>query len=364
MRITFVLSSLTLSGGTKAVFEFANKLHSQGHLVTVVYSLIDPHPTLKGYTWKSLFKKLITMGRALTSGPRVDWFDLKTRLICARHLSDEYIPDADIVVATWWRTVDPVMRLSATKGKKIYLAQHYEVWGGPKDQVDKSYLSGIPIVVHSNWLKNILCDNLGVKTDLLVVHAPDHDHFFPEPVKIDTGHINLLMPYRRLEWKGVKDGIQAFEIAKQTCPNITLSMYGPRRGPDIPSYVKFHERPSNDELRKLYNTADIFIFPSHIEGFGMPPMEAMACTCPVVSTDVGAVSEYTLNGKFALLSPPKKPNMLAENIVKLVQDEHLRNELAEKAYKNILTFTWENSAKALEKIFVDILNKEKAQPNI
>ena len=60
-----------------------------------------------------------------------------------------------------------------------------------------------------------------------------------------------------------------------------LIMFGLDSGKGIPRYVEYHEKACKDRLRKIYNSCDIFVFPSHNEGFGMPPMEAMPCKCAV-----------------------------------------------------------------------------------
>ena len=75
---------------------------------------------------------------------------------------------------------------------------------------------------------------------------------------------------------------------------------------DIKFNYTFYERPSDDELAELYSSADIFAFPSHIEGFGLPPLEAMACNTPVVTTDCLGVRDYVDNGKNAIMVPPEK----------------------------------------------------------
>ena len=135
------------------------------------------------------------------------------------------------------------------------------------------------------------------------------------------------MPYRNLKWKGVNDGINAFEIVRKKYHDIQLVMFGPKLGKDVPAYVEFHEKPSNNKLRAVYNSCDIFLFPSHSEGFGMPPMEAMACKCAVVATNVGAVPDYAIPGETALISPPRMTELLAKNVIKLVENKKLRMKI-------------------------------------
>jgi len=356
MKITFVLHTIQISGGHKAIYEFSNHLHNLGHNVSIVYPLIATGSGTKWYNFGNLSGRIIKTFKRLLQSNHIDWFDLKASLIRTPTLAEKHIPDADIVVATWWETAYWVKRYSMNKGKKFYLVQHYEIWGGPKERVDQSYRLGLRNIVHSTWLKKILCNKLNAEIDALIPHAPDLDHFYPETIRKNDHTIRLLMPYRRIKWKGVDDGIRAYEIVKQKYPDVQLVMFGPDSAKDLPYPVEFHKRPSNPELRRIYNSCDIFIFPSHKEGFGMPPMEAMVCKCAVVTTDVGAVSDYTIPGKTALVSPPHSPEGLAKNIIMLVENHQLRKRIAEAGYKHIVeNFSWHKATKSLEQSFKNAL---------
>ncbi len=351
MRITFVLPGVGISGGAKAVFEFANHLKSRGHNVSVIYPLVPLCSGPKGYDmkrWRDRVKG--TIGNFIR-GVHVDWFDLKARLVRVPFLAERYIPDSDIIVATWWETAYYVSRYGENKGKKFYLVQHYETWGGPEKKVDNSYMLGLHIIVHSSWLKNLLEEKFAVKISALIPHAPDRNHFYPEERKKKSDKVRILIPFRREKWKGSQDGIKAFEITREKFPNIQLVMFGPQPRKDVPSYCEYYKRPSNSQLRKIYNSCDIFVFPSWTEGFGMPPLEAMACKCAVVTTNVGAVPDYTIPGKTALVSEPKDVKGLAQNIIELIEDEKKREEIAENGKNYIKQFTWDKATAQLEEVF-------------
>ena len=118
--------------------------------------------------------------------------------------------------------------------------------------------------------------------------------------------------------------------------------------------VEFHKFPYKDKLREIYNSLDIFVFPSYSEGFGRPPMEAMACGAAVVTTDVGAIPDYTIPGKTALVVPSHDINSLVKNIRKLLDDDAARIALAENAYNYIKDFSWDDTANKLENIFLTV----------
>ena len=351
MRITFIAPEIGISGGIKAIFEFANHLHELGHDVSVVYPLRPMRSGAKWYNVRNLANRTIGTIANFKRDARVEWFDFKANLIRVPTFAERYIPDADIVVATWWATAYHVSKYSDSKGEKFYLAQHYEIWGGPEEEVNNSYMLGLRIIVNSTWLKNILQDKFDVKIEALILHAPDQEKFYPENVERSDDTIRILMPYRKLEWKGDKYGIKVFEIVREKHPEVQFVMFGPAIGEDVPEYVEFHENPSNDELRRIYNSCDIFLFPSLTEGFGMPPMEAMVCKCAVVTTNVGAVPEYTIPGKNALVSPPGDADSLAQNIIKLIENDEERKRMAENGYNHIKPFTWAKATAQLEEVF-------------
>jgi len=351
MKITFILPTIGISGGVKAVFEFANYLHIRGHNVSVVYPLIPMGSRGKCYNFKNLIYEIMVAIKRLTQGNRVEWFNLKANLIRTPTLSEKFIPDADIVVATWWETAYYVNTYRNNKGKKFYLVQHYEIWGGPKEEVDKTYKLGLHNIVNSTWLKNILQNKLSAKVESLILHAPDLEDFYFENKNRNSNVIRILAPYRTQEWKGAEDGIKAFEIVKRKFTKTQFVMFGPYKGQDVPKYVEFHEKPSNEKLREIYNSCDIFVFPSRQEGFGMPPMEAMACRLACVITNVGAVPEYTIHGETAIVVPPKQPEKLAQGVLYLLQDDRRRQRIAGAGNDYIKQFNWNKSTDQLEKIF-------------
>lgn len=358
MRITFILPATGLSGGAKAVFEFANHLHDRNHDVSVIYPLLPlPMSLARWYNPRVLKHRAQEIIANLKQGVHIDWFNLKAKLIRVPILAEKYIPNSDIIIATWWETAYYVSRYNNRKGKKFYLAQHYEIWGGPKEKVDKSYRLGLKIIVNSTWLKNILENELKVKVERLILHAPDRDDFYFEDRDRGEGAVKILIPFRNTAWKGDKDGIRAFEIAKKEHPEIKLVMFGPVINKDVPPYAEFYLNPSAAKLREIYNSSDIFVFPSLSEGFGMPPLEAMACKCASVLTNVGAVSEYAIPEKTALVSSPGDPEALARNIIRLIEDKQLRKEIAENGYNYTKHFTWEKATEELEEVFQKYFSK-------
>lgn len=357
MKITFLLPQVKLSGGVKVVFEYANHLYDRGHCVSVVYPFI---PMKSGKKWHDL-RYLTGMGKQSVvnafRGVYVDWFDLKADIIRVPTFSEKYIPNADVIVATWWETSYYMVKYHKNKGEKFYLIQSYEIWGGPKAKVDKTYQLGLHNIVISSWLRNVM-KQLGSNVDGLILNGVNLNEFYPEEIEKNDNEIRILMPYRRGEWKGVRDGLEAFEIVRRKYSNARLIMFGsnPRKN-ELPKDVEFHLRLTKDKVRKIYNSCDIFCFPSHMEGFGLPPIEAMACRIPVVATNVGAVSDFAIHGTTALISEPKDVQAMSQNIIELIKDKHKRQQIAEAGHEYIKQFTWDKAVDKMERIFQRYIEK-------
>lgn len=106
--------------------------------------------------------------------------------------------------------------------------------------------------------------------------------------------------------------------------------------------VRFLGRVSDLELISLYSMAEIFAFPSFFEGFGIPPLEAMACGAPVITSNTSSLPEVV--GDAALLVDPANVSEMAQALVRLSEDEALRQELQRKGYERAKEYSWEKSA--------------------
>lgn len=130
MRINFILPDINISGGVKSTFELANRLKEYGHRVFIIYPLL---PGRNGAKWHNLRKTaaiLFRTMRNLIQGNRVRWFNLNVPLIRVPILQGRLLPNADIIVATWWADAYAIKDYCSAKGKKVYFIRHYEAWGG------------------------------------------------------------------------------------------------------------------------------------------------------------------------------------------------------------------------------------------
>lgn len=111
----------------------------------------------------------------------------------------------------------------------------------------------------------------------------------------------------------------------------------------FPGYVE------DEDLQEVYHLARVFVFPSLYEGFGIPPLEAMACGCPVVSSNVSSLPEVV--GEAGLLIDPKNAHKIADAVSSLLVNEHLRHLLIERGTMQAAKFSWEESAQNAIEVF-------------
>ena len=166
------------------------------------------------------------------------------------------------------------------------------------------------------------------------------------------------MLYRTIAWKGCDISLDAFSIAAQKLPNLRLISFGNEDiSPDLPlpSNSQYYKNPEQDTLKDIYAQCDVWLCGSRTEGFHLPPLEAMACRCPVVSTCVGGPQDIINNGINGYISPVDDANALADNLIKVLSlSEQDWQTMSDNAYKTAISYTWNDAAQlfeqALEKI--------------
>lgn len=106
---------------------------------------------------------------------------------------------------------------------------------------------------------------------------------------------------------------------------------------------------SEQDLQLIYNAAELFILPSLYEGFGLPPLEAMACGTPVIVSNCASLPEVV--GDAGLLINPYDINEIAGAILRVLNDKNLQTELITKGFKRAKKFTWQKTASLILEVF-------------
>lgn len=111
----------------------------------------------------------------------------------------------------------------------------------------------------------------------------------------------------------------------------------------------------DNELGKFYNLGSLFVYPSFYEGFGLPPLEAMACACPVIVSNVSSLPEVC--GQAAFYIDPNDTGSIAQGMNRILNDETLRKSLIMKGLERSKLFSWEKSAMEHLKVFEQVIKK-------
>lgn len=360
MKITFVLPRLTLqpTGGGKIVYQYANALAEAGHAVEVI------HPRTL-FLWdlrKTALSKLPALGAdcakalGLLRGRNEavpGWMTLHpaVKITVVPALYARHVPDADIVVATLWRTAEYVVRLPESKGRKFYFIQHYETWSGPEPRVNRTLQSNMCKIVISGWLKELI-GKLAGDVAHQIPNPVDHEEFFVTS-GLDARPRVVSMLYSPHTWKGAAEGITALGLAKAAFPDLEAILFGTGARPNsLPGWISYVQDPPRRQLREsIYNASSIYLCPSWSEGWGLPALEAMACGCAVVTADNGGTRDFVLNGENGAVVPPRSGQALGEALIALLADDARRAAFAARSVDLARQFTLASSVDKLARAF-------------
>ncbi|MEA1937281.1 MAG: glycosyltransferase family 4 protein [Patescibacteria group bacterium] len=176
----------------------------------------------------------------------------------------------------------------------------------------------------------------------------------------------LLFVGRLVEKKGVKYAISVMPAVLKKYPDAKFIIVG--EGPsenDLKQQVKklnlknniiFAGGVPNHELPKYYATADIFLGPSVIEGFGLIFVEALLCKCCVITSDLKTISDIIKNEETGIQVDVKNTKLFADRIIELIEDEDKRKKLAEDGYEFVKEkFIWDVSAERYYDLIKNLL---------
>jgi len=152
--------------------------------------------------------------------------------------------------------------------------------------------------------------------------------------------------------KGVDDLMATWSSLPEPRPRLILAGDRGWRTTVLPDpRIEVRGFVTREELRDLYRGARAFIYPSKYEGFGLPPLEAMACGAPVIATRTGAIPDYA-EGAAVLVRPGSRTD-LKEAIVRVLQDHGLRRELRAGGPERASHYRWEASARTMMRLLAE-----------
>jgi glycosyltransferase involved in cell wall biosynthesis len=350
MRITFVLPTVGLSGGTRVIAIYAQSLKRMGHDVCVVSP--PPQPIAPMQKVKSWLKGNGWPDEQARRRSHLDGTENHRVLDRCRPVTDNDVPDSDVVVATWWETAEWVAALSARKGAKAYFIQHHEIHDYiPKARSKATYRLPFHKIVIARWLERIMYEEYGDATVDVVPNSVDRTEFFASlRGKQPTPSVGFL--YSSAHFKGLDTTLAALRIVRERIPSLRVISFGVERPIPhlaLPNSTEFYRAPAQHEIRDLYARCDVWITASRSEGFNLPALEAMACRTPVVSTRTGWPEEAIKSHWNGVLVDIDDVAGLVSGIewVLLLSDLDWR-DLSRNAYKTSSVGSWQESARLFE----------------
>ncbi len=343
MKMNIILPAIGRSGGMDVIYQYVRLFQKMGHDVVVYRPICGIHLNRYSNPMKEELHRIYCSAKAIKESKKrhdCDSFVWK--------IADQTVRDADVLIATAWPTAYLAAKLSHTKGRKYYIIQDYEVWDN-SEKGKESYKLPMNKIVISTWINNRLKEDLGMGPFPVVYDGLDIKHFQPgQPRQINNQmEIRCLMLNHPMAKKGIEQGLEAFKLAKAKCGNLTLTMFGTCKKDNLPVGIHYVENPTQEELLRLYQQSDIFLFPSLEEGWGLTPLEAMACGCAVVGTRTGFVLDLGKHEENMMISEPGDVNTMAENIIRVLTDIQLRKKLSEMARETAEKLSWDKSARQL-----------------
>lgn len=361
VRITFVCPTADMSGGNRVVSIYADRLRARGHEVSAVH-LPWGTPTLR-----KRLRALLKHGKILrTRDPKHSHLHKKNiptkSLDRHRYVVDSDVPDADIVVATWWLTAEMVGGLSPSKGAKFYFIQGFDRRPGqPAQRVEETYRLPMHCIAISQWLSDSLRE-CGRETDItLIPNSVDGEQFQTEARgKQPVPTVGFL--YSPNAIKGTDIAAQAITKARETLPSLRLVAFGhgsPSADVPLQDGDTCYENAEQDALKSIYSQCDAWLFPSREEGFGLPILEAMACRTPVIATPAGAAPEL-VSEENGILLDTHEPQEMADAIIRLCSlEEEAWRERSDKAFVATQNYTWEDATDRFEAALYAGISEEK-----
>jgi glycosyltransferase involved in cell wall biosynthesis len=366
MKISFVLPPVNMGGGIKVAAIYAYELTRKGHEVVLVSTIPESIPI------RRKVKSLITghgWPRSRLNPSHLDGLGLDHRVLDRqRPVTDDDIPDADVVIATWWETAEWVSKLSDSKGAKVYFVQGHEVHEYlPVERSRATYYLPLRKIVISKWLQNIMRSEYGDADVDLVPNSVDHHQFFSQ-IRGKQLRPTVGFMYAHSKIKGVEISLQVIKRLRITFPNLRVIAFGsvkPFINTELDDRIEFYLSPAQDKIRDLYTQCDVWLTASRTEGFNLPAMEAMACRTPVVSTITGWPEEAVVTGKNGALVNIDDVDALTQGVATILSlTDNAWREMSENAYNTVALSSWQDSTNQFEKALERAYRRTKNLTNI
>ena len=351
MRFTFLLPSDNFTGGARVVAVYAGELQKRGHEVLVVTCAQDP------LTWRQRLRRFLAGNPK--SGPlgHISQSGVPHKVMSMPGpINADNIPDADVVVATWWETAVWMHAFPQSKGRKVHMIQGYEVWFGPRFLPQLHAALRLPNlkVAISHGLKETIEAELGPLKIQVVPNAVDLIQFNAPPRRRNqTPCVGFIYSQSRI--KGADICIAACKLARESSADLQIIAFGTEvlsSELPLPVGARYFYRPSQSDLREHYAACDYWLFGSRLDSFGLPILEAMACRTPVIGVPIGAAPDLLPQGGGVLVESESVQSM-SDAIVELCRRPQVEwQSRSDAAHRTAHAYSWADATDKLLRVIV------------
>ncbi|MBQ8628672.1 MAG: glycosyltransferase family 4 protein [Prevotella sp.] len=333
-------------GGYKIPLEYANMLSDDGYDVHIVYGeSVKYAQGVPFFVSLRLHLRILLLKFGIKKRSIRIWFPLNKGI--KEHpvytLDYKHVPKTDIYICTAVDTAPFLNQYPISSNYKYYFIQGYETWGRTDNDVRETYHYDMNKIVISSWLKEIVSDE-EKEPCVLVRNGFDTDCFYISKPIEERGRYEVSMLYHKEEMKGCDTTFAALEIVKKKHPQLHVNVFGtPNRPHEMPDWYSYYQCPSLEEHLRINNDSAIYVAASIEEGWGLTIGEAMLCGQAVACTENRGFREMAIDGDTALTSPVKDPQALADNILRLIENDELRYSIAHNGHEYVSKMTKSNA---------------------
>lgn len=325
LNITYLPIVNGVTGGMRIIYEQINRLIERGHNVDAISYYSNP-----------------------------EWFDLKlnVRKINIGEKVEKYLRNTDAIVYTFWNQWYEINNLDNT----LFLIQGDEfLFDESKlDVTLRGTVKNSHVYSESKFLavSRFLNDTIQKKynrNSIVIKNAIDIEKFYCDKIDKENARPRIIIVGNAmLKFKGFDIILKALELVKNKGYDFDVLWITQSQPENCPDYIDVAINPPQDKIPELYRKSDIYICGSYYEACPLPPLEAMASGCAVITTKCGGIDEYAKEGYNCLMSDPGDYESIALNVVKLLENKELRLELVNNGLNTVKEFTWDKAIDILE----------------
>lgn len=325
LNITYLPIVNGVTGGMRIIYEHINRLIDRGHKVEAISYYGNP-----------------------------DWLNLNLN-VKKINLDDNiknYINNRDAIVYTFWNQWYEINNFDNT----LFLIQGDEFLfndnlldASLKEAVDKSHIYSESKFLAVSEFLNKTIQKKYKRNCTIIKNAIDTEKYYCDKVNKNNKRPRIIIVGNAiLKFKGFNIILKALDLVKKNGYEFDVTCVTQSQPENCPDYIDIEINPPQDKIPGLYRKSDIYVCGSYYEAYSLPPLEAMASGCAVITTRCGGVNEYAKDGYNCLMSNPGDYKSIAQNVMELLEKKELRFKLSKNGLETVKEFIWNKAIDILE----------------